>query len=281
LEVKAASAAGVRGFSCVAVLADEAAFWTTDTASSNADTEILNAVRPSLATTGGPLLVLSSPFARRGEVWDLFDKHYGEKGDAGVLVVHGTSRDFNKSLPQAVVDRALARNPLAARAEYLAEFRSELEGYVSLDTLRACTGPFAEHPPTPGRIRYIAGLDLASGSGDDSLAFALCHATDDKVVVDLVKEWTPPFSPSGVLAQVAEICKRYKVETVIGDRFAYNFAREILRDNDLGFRVSDKTTSVCFGGLLPMLNAREVMLPQHQVLLAHLGGLECKTVIAR
>ena len=30
LEVKAASAAGLRGFSCVAVLADEAAHWTTD-----------------------------------------------------------------------------------------------------------------------------------------------------------------------------------------------------------------------------------------------------------
>ena len=67
-----------------------------------------------------------------------------------------------------------------------------------------------------------------------------------------------------------------EVETLVGDRYAYNFAREILRPLDLGFLVSEKTTSECFGELLPMLNAHEVELPQHQVLLAQLGSLECK-----
>jgi hypothetical protein len=98
----------------------------------------------------------------------------GAGGDSGILVVHGASRDFNASLPKAVVDRALARNPIAARAEYLAEFRSDLEGYVSLDTLRACTGPLTERQPMPD-VRYTAGLDLASGSGEDSLALAICQ----------------------------------------------------------------------------------------------------------
>jgi hypothetical protein len=244
LEVKAASAAGVRGYSCVAVLADEAAHWVTDAASANADTEILNAVRPSLATTGGPLLILSSPFARKGEVFDLYDKHYGAKGDPGILVVHGASRDFNTSLPKAVVDRALARNPIAARAEWLAEFRSELEGYVSLDTLRACTGPVAEWPPMPG-VTYTAGVDVASGSGEDSLALAICHHEEapNKIIVDFVKEWRPEFSPTTILAEVAEHCRRYDVQTLIGDRYAYAFAREILRDRNVDFRVSDKVTS--------------------------------------
>jgi hypothetical protein len=134
-EIKSASASGIRGITAVAIIADEAAHWVTDTASANADTEILAAARPALATTGGPLIVISSPFARRGEFFDLSDKHFGPKGDSRILVAHGTSRDFNPSLPKAVVDRALARNPIAARAEYLAEFRSDLEGYVSLDTL--------------------------------------------------------------------------------------------------------------------------------------------------
>ena len=132
LEIKTASAAGIRGISACAIIADEAAFWTTDTASANADSEILTAARPALATTGGVLAIISSPYARRGEVWDLFDRHFGSKGDPAVLVVHGESRAFNSSLPKAVVDRALARNPIAARAEYLAEFRSTLEGFVSL-----------------------------------------------------------------------------------------------------------------------------------------------------
>jgi hypothetical protein len=42
------------------VIADEAAFWHTDEFSSNADTEILNAVRPGLATTRGVTTALRS-----------------------------------------------------------------------------------------------------------------------------------------------------------------------------------------------------------------------------
>ncbi len=277
LEVKAASAAGLRGFSCVAVLADEAAHWATDSTSANADTEILNAVRPSLATTGGPLLILSSPFARKGEVFDLFDKHYGPKGDPAILVCHGASRDFNTSLSKAVVDRALARNPIAARAEWLAEFRSDLEGFVSLDTLRACIGPVAEWQPMPG-IKYTAGVDFAGGSGEDSLALAFCHhdSASDKILVDFVKEWAPPFSPSAVLTEVAGHCRRYAVDTLIGDSFGAEFPREILRNLGIGYRVSDKITSACFSELGPMLNSHEILLPQHQVAIDQLGALERK-----
>jgi hypothetical protein len=65
-----------------------------------------NAVRPGLATTGGPLLVASSPYARKGELWNAHRKHYGPKGDSLILVAQGASRDFNPSLPQRVVDRA-------------------------------------------------------------------------------------------------------------------------------------------------------------------------------
>ena len=60
LEVRPASFRGLRGLTAVAVIADEAAFWHSDETSANADSEILNAVRPSLATTGGLLVVISS-----------------------------------------------------------------------------------------------------------------------------------------------------------------------------------------------------------------------------
>jgi hypothetical protein len=52
LEVRSASFRRIRGATCAAVLADECAFWKSED-SANPDTEILNAARPSLATTGG------------------------------------------------------------------------------------------------------------------------------------------------------------------------------------------------------------------------------------
>jgi phage terminase large subunit-like protein len=81
IEVRAASFRRLRGPTYVAVIADEAAFWYSDEFSSNADTEILNAVRPGLLTTRGPLIIASSPYARRGVLWDAFRKHFGAQGD--------------------------------------------------------------------------------------------------------------------------------------------------------------------------------------------------------
>jgi hypothetical protein len=99
VEVRASNFRRLRGPTYCAVLADEAAFWLSDE-SSNPDTEILNAVRPGLATTGGPLLVAGSPYARKGELWNAHRRHYGPKGDPLILVAQGASRDFNPSLPR-------------------------------------------------------------------------------------------------------------------------------------------------------------------------------------
>ena len=61
IEVRAASFRRLRGPTYVAVIADEAAFWHSDEAVANPDVEIINAVRPGPATTGGPLIIASSP----------------------------------------------------------------------------------------------------------------------------------------------------------------------------------------------------------------------------
>ena len=108
IEVRSASFRRLRGPTYLAVISDEAAFWHSDE-SANPDVEILNAVRPGLATTNGLLAIISSPYARRGVVWDAWRSHYGPAGDPLILVAHGASRTFNPSLPQSVVDRALDR----------------------------------------------------------------------------------------------------------------------------------------------------------------------------
>ena len=89
IEVRAASFRRLRGPTFVAVIADEAAFYFADESSANPDTEILNAVRPGLATTKGLLAIISSPYARKGEVWDAYRRHYGPNGDPLILVAQG------------------------------------------------------------------------------------------------------------------------------------------------------------------------------------------------
>lgn len=65
-------------------------------------------------------------------------RHYGPDDDPLVLVAQGASRDFNPSLPQSVVDRAMQRDPASASAEYLAQFRSDVDSFVSRESVEAC-----------------------------------------------------------------------------------------------------------------------------------------------
>jgi len=133
IEVRSASFRRLRGPTYIAVICDEAAFWYSDEWSSNTDAEIVNAVRPGLATTGGPLIIASSPYARRGLLWQTYKTHFKPDGDPCILVAQGASRDFNPSLPQSVVDRALERDEASARAEYLGLFRTDVESFISLE----------------------------------------------------------------------------------------------------------------------------------------------------
>lgn len=69
IESHAASFRNVRGYSLVAALCDELAFWPTDEHSAEPDREILNALRPGLSNIpGSMLLCASSPYARKGQL---------------------------------------------------------------------------------------------------------------------------------------------------------------------------------------------------------------------
>ena len=117
IRVQAASFRTIRGVTAVAAILDEVAFWLNEGDSSrNADKEIVAALRPALATSGGPLIAISSPYAKRGELYGAFRKHYGADGDPLVLVAHAPSRVMNPSLRQSVVDRAFEDDPESARA---------------------------------------------------------------------------------------------------------------------------------------------------------------------
>jgi hypothetical protein len=127
IDIRSASYRRLRGQTALAVICDEIAFWYDDQSSSNPDTEILGALRPSLLTTRGPLIAISSPHARRGALWSAYRRHYGSNGDPLILVAQGSSRDLNPSLPQAEIDVEYDKDAAWASAEYGAQFRTDVE----------------------------------------------------------------------------------------------------------------------------------------------------------
>ena len=278
IEVRPASFRSLRGPTYIAVLADEAAFWLTEN-SLNPDIEIINAVRPGLSTTNGLLTIASSPYARRGVLWESFNKHYGPDGDPLILVAHAASRTLNPSLPQRVVNRALESDFAHASAEFLAQFRTDIEGFVSLEVVNSVVRDYKEILPEGNQAAYKIFVDPASGSGPDSYTLAVAHRhhRTKQIIIDCVRERRPPFSPEDATEEFAQVCKSYRVLKVYGDRYGGEFPRELFRKHGISYEVAEQTKSDYFRDLLPLINSGRIDLPQHPRLISQLVGLERRT----
>jgi hypothetical protein len=127
-------------------------------------------------------------------------------------------------------------------------------------------------------VRYVAFTDPAGGSGGDSMTLAIAHperrGEQIVMVLDLVREARPPFSPEQVVAEFATLLKRYGLTEVSGDRFAGEWPREAFRGHGVAYQVSARTKSEIYRELLPLLNSGRVELLDHPRLLAQLGALE-------
>jgi hypothetical protein len=246
----------------------------------NPDTEILNAVRPTLATTGGPLICISSPYARKGEMWQTYSTHFGPRGDKLILVAQGESRKFNASLSESVVNRAYERDPARASAEYGAIFRSDLEAFVNIEVLNACVARGVHERQPDRQHRYIGFVDPSGGSAD-SFTLAIAHLEGKPgaftAILDVVRERTPPFSPEQVTEEFSELLKRYRITKVYGDRYAGEWPREQFTQRGVSYGVAEQTRSELYLSLLPLINSRAIDLLDHTKLLAQIGGLERRT----
>jgi hypothetical protein len=277
IEITTASFRTARGYSFAAVLADEVAFWRSDETSANPDVEIMRAIRPGLANIpGSMLLIASSPYAKRGELYSAFRKHYG-RDDARVLVWKAGTAEMNPSIDRAIIEEAYESDPEAARAEYGAEFRDDLADYISKEAIDAvvCWGR-AELPPEPGQV-YSAFCD-PSGGVSDAMTLAIGHLSRRSVcTLDALLEIRPPFDPEQAVARCAALLRRYQVATVSGDKYAGEWPRARFAEHGITFEQSARPKSDLYGDLLPLLNARRVELLDHPRLSAQLTGLERRT----
>jgi terminase large subunit-like protein len=274
IEVITASHA-VRGYSLGAALVDELAFFPSDDASVSG-AEIIAAIRPAMATIPNSLLICaSSPYARRGALWEAYRRYHG-KDDAPVLVWRAPTVVMNPSVPRGVIDDAYEADPASAAAEYGAEFRTDVETFVSREAVEACVA-FGVRERPPVLDEYYMGFVDPSGGSADAMTLAIGHRQDDTVVIDCLRERRPPFSPDDVAGEFAALLKSYRVTTVHGDRYAGEWCRERFRAHDIGYEPAEKPKSDLYRDLLPLINARRVDLIDDKRLQAQLVGLERRT----
>jgi hypothetical protein len=277
IEIGTASFRTTRGYSFAAVLCDEIAFWRQDETSANPDVEILRALRPGMASIPGSILMLaSSPYAKRGELYAAFRRHFGSD-DARALVWKADTATMNPKIDPAIIAEAYDSDPEAVRAEYGAEFRDDLADYITREAVDAvvCWGR-SELPPEPD-VTYAAFCD-PSGGVNDAMTLAVAHLRDGAIcVLDAVLEVRPPFDPEVAVSACTAVLRRFGVSRVIGDRYAGLWPAARFAEHGIAFEQSARPKSDLYCDLLPLLNAKRVELLDNPRLAAQLVGLEGRT----
>jgi hypothetical protein len=273
IEIHTASFRSTRGYSVVAALLDEVAMWPAEE-SAAPDDEIIAAIRPAMATIpGAMLLCASSPYARRGALWETYRKHFGKDNDP-VLVWQSPTRLMNPTVPQHVVDQAMEADPAKNAAEYLAQFRSDIESFISRKVVESCISVGTrERPPLPDII-YWGFVDPAGGSGTDSMTLAVGHRENDMVVIDALRERKPDFSPEDVVEEFVPLLKSYRIDKIVGDKFGGEWPREAFSKRGITYEPSAAPKSDLYRDLLPVLNSKKIDLLDNDRLVAQLVGLE-------
>jgi hypothetical protein len=275
IEVATSSYRTVRGRTLIAGLLDEIAFFRSED-SANPDYEILDAIRPAMASMpGSMLLCASSPYSRRGALWEAYRKWFGVAG-APCLVWQADTRTMNPTITRKFVDAQYERDPASASAEYGAQFRSDIDSYVTREAITGVTVAGRRELLPMAGVRYVGFVDPSGGSAD-SMTLGIAHKHGDVAVLDCVREVRPPFSPESVTRDFATVLKSYRISRVIGDRYAGEWVTEQFKSNGISYEPAEQAKSDIYRDVLPLINSGKVELLDLAKLESQFVGLERRT----
>ena len=260
IEIHTASFRSTRGYTIIAALLDEIAFWPAED-SAEPDAEVVNAIKPGMATIpDAMLLCASSPHAKKGALWDAYHRHFGKDGD-GVLVWQAATREMNAAVPQAYIDRHVADDPARAAAEYGAQFRDDVAGYVDRAVVEAAIVAGRCEPSSMPDARYVGFCDLGGGRKDSFVCGIFRMLGNGRVSVDVLREHKAPFNnPEDVIIEYSALLKHYGLRLINGDNFAQEWPKEAFARHGITYLQDAEPKSRLYANLLPRLNSYRVEL---------------------
>ena len=265
----------VRGRTLVACVLDEVAFWRDET-TATPDVETYRAALPSLATTNGMLVGISTPYRKLGLLHQKHRDYYGQDSD-DVLVVQGSTETFNATLSDAVIEAQRAADPQAALSEWDAQFRDDIATFLDDASIDAAIdhGRPAELPPREN-VTYFAFTDM-SGGGHDASTLCICHRDRERIVADVVRGRRGPHDPAAVAAEYATLMKSYRCTTIWGDNYAKEWVAGAYRAVGLEYRQSPLVRSDLYLEGQVLFTRGLISVPPDATLLRELRLLERRT----
>jgi hypothetical protein len=270
----------LRGFSIPAGVLDELAFFRLEGAA-DSDVEIQASIRRGMLAFPAPRLVkISTPYMRGGVLFEDFTRAWGQD-NADLLVWRAGTALMNPSITAARLERERRLDPQRFAREYEAEFSEDLEAFLPAAWVdEAVLEGRHELAPREG-VAYQAAAD-PSGGGKDAFTFAVVHVEGEgearRVVQDVMRGWgrvggrAPDLA--GVVREIAEVCRRYGVTEVAGDRYAGAWVRQAFQEAGLAYREAEMDKARAYLEAEPFFAQGRVGVLDHPTLVRELKTLE-------
>ena len=222
----------LRGWSIPAAVLDEVGFFRLE-GSADSDVAVQASVRRGmLAFPSTRLVKISTPYMKSGVLYEDFKNHYGRDSE-DVLVWRASSVLMNPSLKAERLERERRLDPDRFSREYEAEFAEDLEAFLPSAWVESAVVPGRhELPPCEG-VSYMGAVD-PSGGGQDAFTLSIVHTEgkvpERQVIQDVMKGWARTRNLTvdleGVVKEIADTLKLYRIFSVIGDRYAGQWVRQ-------------------------------------------------------
>ncbi len=205
-----------------------------------------------------------------------YKRHFGQ--DDEVLVIQAPTRALNPTIPKEIIDRALEEDPAGASAEWLAEFRDDIGGWLAVEMIEAAVDRgLTVRPPASLHHSYRAGCDPSGGSGRDTFTAAVAHVENGVAVLDCLIEIKPPFNPTEAVSQIAAMLRSYNLTEVTGDRYAAEWVVSAFATCGITYRHSERDRSAIYQDALPLFTSGRARLLDNPKLVSQFAALERKT----
>jgi hypothetical protein len=250
---------GLRACSITAAVLDELAFFRLE-GQTDSDEEIQASIRRGGLSLANPKLVkISTPYLRSGVLYADYKRAFGI-GDPDLLVWVAGSTLMNPSISEAQLARERRLDPVRSRREYDAGFSEDIGAFVSVGVIdmNVC-------PPIK-EASYFGAVD-PSGGGAGAFTFSICHATENKIVQDVLRGWTKvkgePTDLDAIVREIVYLAKSYNLRFLTWNRFAAGGLPQAFRNAGMRYIPSSRNRSECFLSFEPLLLGARMELLDH------------------
>ncbi len=279
IEIFTSDFRSVRGATLAACIVDEVAFLRYEGVSP--DVEIATAIRPALKTIpGAPLIFITSPYAQVGIAYQLHKHGFGNDDPEAPFIWQAGTHLMNPTISEKKIQKELERDPASARAEWLAEFRSDIEAFLSRAILEPLVVQDRIFLPAQAGICYTAFIDPSGGAatGDEYTA-CIGHlesdSSDPTCIVDKVIALRG--NPKVSTERIARDLHQYGVSQIVGDRYAGTWPEKEFERYGIRYTASELDKSKLYVECLPFLTSGKVQLLDDEITLRQFTNLERRT----